>query len=116
MRDGPSPETGRAVKGQMSRALRRHHRLRVVARARRIFRRRLRTYEGLLVGFGWWESLPPDHSKPDALAVHLADHLQHRSDRGRGNPRRDPWTYGEETRQERLAALELREVLADLGL
>jgi len=97
----------------MSRAIRRHHRLRVVARARRIFRRRLRTHEGVLVGLGYWDTLPPDHSVPDDLAVRLADHLQFRSDRGRGNPRRDGW-YGKLTRAEQLADLELLEQLQDV--
>lgn len=56
----------------------------------------------------------PDHSEPDAWALHNLDHLQRISHRGYGNPRRDPWSYGERTRAERISELDFAEQLAEL--
>lgn len=103
------------------RALRRHHRERMVARARRVTRRWFHSYSPNQ--FTWIRGQGPvyqphsiDHTQADRAAVRLADHLQNCSCPACGNPRRYPagTTRGVLTRQERLAALALREWLDDL--
>jgi hypothetical protein len=104
------------------RALRRHHRARLVARARKIRRR-------------WWRSWTPDqsewvpgegrvfakravdHTQADASAAKYVDHLAACSCSGCGNPRRfGGYAAPVLTRQERLVILYLREVLSELAV
>lgn len=95
------------------RALRRHHRERVIAKARTVTRRWHSSWDQ-----DWREPLSvPSHAEADAQAVRVADHLKVCSclTHGCGNPRRGTW-YDPLTRSERAAELELREELDALRL
>lgn len=104
------------------RALRRHHRARVIARAKTIRRR-------------WWNSWEPpqhefvrgvgrvhvrrplDHSEADAGAIKFADHLAVCSCVTCGNPRRHGGAYAPVlTRQERIADLQMQEEIDEMRL
>jgi hypothetical protein len=104
------------------RALRRHHRARVVAHARIISRRWFsswepRQYEYVPGVGGGYVRRPVDHSDADARAVKFADHLAACSCASCGNPRRHGGFYHPVlTRQEQLADLQLREQLVEVAL
>jgi len=97
------------------RALRRHHRDRVIAHARTVTRRWHNSWES-----AWNDPLTsPSHDHADAQAARIADYLKVCScqNHGCGNPRRgDPYGYGGRTRQEEFAEQELREEATELGL
>lgn len=110
----------------MSRALRRHHRARVIAKARRLRRRWFNSWEP-----DQWEwvrgrgRVPDrvyvrrraDHTVADAHAVKYADHLAVCSCVSCGNPRRFGGSHAPVlTRQERVAELQLREQLDEVLL
>jgi len=98
------------------RALRRHHRQRMVEKAKKIVRRMFSAYEPDHV---WsredrcWEAPePPDIARYDDRAVRFADHLKVCSRRwcGCGNVRRHRGYNGPVlTRQERFAEMALRQ-------
>jgi len=103
------------------RALRRHHRDRLIARARRIRRRWWNSYEPDQTDWEGRErvlvSRQADHSKADAEAARSFDTLKSCScfAYSCGNQRRCGGYQGPVlTRQERVAELELREELEEL--
>jgi len=94
------------------RALRRHHRSRVVAKARVVTRRWYSSYDQ-----DWRDPLSvPSHAKADARAVKYADHLKVCSclSYGCGNPRRGGVDVPSLTRPELRQVQELQEELAEV--
>jgi hypothetical protein len=87
----------------------------MIAKARPVLRRRFNSYDQ-----DWNYPLSrPDHTKADAVAVQVHNHLKHCScfAYGCGNPRRCGGYQGPVlTRQEQLAELEFQEALEELSL
>lgn len=110
---------------ESKRALRRHHRARMIARARRVTRRWYGTWEPRqsewVKGKGSvFKRRPIDHTSADQYAVKVGDYLAVCSCYSCGNPRRHfgaslySWRAQVLTPQERRSALYLREWPDDL--